>query len=264
MPLWLFGAGIVAGAMNAFAGGGSFVTVPLLMLAGVPATAANATSTAALCPGSLASAWALRDDFAPPLRARTSWLVATSTIGAAIGAVLLLVTPDRDFRALLPWLMLLGTLAFALGPRVSRTFGDPTPGIEGGRRAAPLPVLAVQLVLGVYAGYFGGAVGIMMMAAWHIIAAAARAGPDDVRAIVAAKAVMVGAANAVATICFAIAGRVWWPPAVLMLVGAVIGGFAGAILARRLPQPRLRTAIVVISAAMTIAMFVYARSIPAR
>jgi uncharacterized protein len=153
------GAGLLAGAMNALAGGGSFVSLPALIAAGVPSVAANASSTVALFPGGAVSAWAYRDGLGPvgtvPLRS----LLFVTLVGGTIGAILLLSTPVRTFDLVLPWLLLLAALALGFGRRL----GD---WMRRRRRIPPAPVLTIQLGLAIYGGYFGGAVGIMMMAVW--------------------------------------------------------------------------------------------------
>ncbi|MBV9772581.1 MAG: sulfite exporter TauE/SafE family protein [Gemmatimonadetes bacterium] len=238
-PFLLVGAGLLAGAMNSAAGGGTFVTLPALIFAGLPAVGANTSSTVALFPGSLAGAWAYRDDFRAfqeglTLRA----MLAASLTGSALGALLLLFTSARVFEFVVPWLLLFGTLTFALGRRaevVLRRF------VHIGPRA----MLGAQLLLGVYAGYFGGAVGIMMMATWSLF------GMRDIRSMNAAKTLLVGASNAVAVVCFIAAGRVWWPETCLVLVAGTAGGYLGARLTRRLDPERVRLGITAVNVAMT-------------
>ena len=238
----LFGAGLLAGAMNAAAGGGSFVTLPALVAVGVPSVEANASSTVALFPGSLASALAYRDDLTPlgglPLRT----LIPVSVAGGLAGALLLLLTPAGAFDTIIPWLLLAGSLAFAFGGRAGAALRRVV-------RIGPPALLACQFLLGVYGGYFGGAVGIMMMAAWGLL------GVSDIRAMNATKVVLVGATNAVAVVCFVLAGRVWWPETAVMLVAAVAGGYGGASLARRLPATALRAGIIAVNFLITAAFF---------
>jgi uncharacterized protein len=240
--LILFTAGLLAGAMNAAAGGGSFVTIPAMVFVGLPSVVANTSSTVALLPGTLASAWAWRRDFKSfegiPLRT----LVLISLGGGLVGAVLLLVTPQRAFDDILPWLLLAGTLAFAFGRRIGEVLR---------RRVVigPGVLLGAQVLLSIYAGYFGGGVGIMMMAVWSLL------GEVDIKAMSAGRTLLVSAANAVAVLCFALAGPVRWPETLVMLVAAVIGGYFGAALARRLPARLLRGFVVAYSAAMTAVFF---------
>jgi uncharacterized membrane protein YfcA len=240
--LILFGAGLMAGAMNAAAGGGSFVTIPAMVFVGLPSVAANASSTVALLPGTVASAWAWRRDFQSFEGISLRTLVLISLGGGLVGAVLLLVTPQRAFDDILPWLLLVGTLAFAFGRRIGEALRQRI-------LIGPGVVLGAQVLLSVYAGYFGGGVGIMMMAVWSLL------GNVDIKAMSAGRTVLVSAANAVAVLCFAIVGPVWWPETLVMLVAAVIGGYFGAVLARRIPAPWLRRFVVAYSAVMTAVFF---------
>jgi len=240
--LLLFGAGLLAGAMNAAAGGGSFVTFPALISAGVPSVIANATSTVALFPGAFASAYAFRRDFRRFEAVSLRTMLAVSLTGGVAGALLLIFSPASIFDALVPWLLLFGAVVFAVGRQAGVAL----------RRVVRLgrsSLLATQFVLGIYGGYFGGAVGIMMMAAWSIF------GLSDIRAMSAARTLLVGATNAVAVVCFVFAGLVWWPQALLMLVAAVAGGYAGARVARRVDPDRLRAGITVFNFLVTAAVF---------
>jgi len=163
--LLVAGAGLLGGAMNAIAGGGSFVTLPALVAAGVPSLNANATSTVALVPSALATAFAYRRDFRGFEGVKLSTMALISVAGGALGALLLLVTPQRIFDHLFPFLLLFGVLAFAFGRRI----GD---ALRARMRIHPHALPAAQFALGVYGGYFGGAVGVMMMAAWSVLTTA--------------------------------------------------------------------------------------------
>jgi len=242
----LAGAGLVAGIMNAVAGGGTFVTLPALIFAGVPSVAANATSTVALFPGTLASAYAYRREFRSfgsiegNVDIRT--LLGISAMGGLVGALLLLFTPNKSFDAIVPWLMLLGTLAFAFGPQLSVVLRRH---FRIGRRT----MMACQFVLSIYGGYFGGAVGVMLMACWSLL------GMTDLLAMNAAKTLLVTAMNTVAAICFAVAGLVWWPQALAMMAASVVGGYLGASVARRLNQAMFRRLVSALYFALTAAFF---------
>ncbi|HEY4254135.1 MAG TPA: sulfite exporter TauE/SafE family protein [Roseomonas sp.] len=240
--LILFAAGLLAGAMNAAAGGGSFVSIPAMVFTGMPSVAANASSTIALLPGTAASAWAWRRDFRP-LEGVPSWaMVAISIGGGLAGAVLLLTTPQRAFDAVLPWLLLTGTLTFAFGRQLGAA-------LRSRARIGAGTVLGAQVLLGIYAGYFGGGVGIMMLAVWSLL------GETDIKALSAGRTLLAGAANAVAAICFAAAGPVWWPQTLVMLVAGIVGGYFGTLLARRVPAPWLRRFVILFSVATTTVFF---------
>jgi len=231
--------------MNALAGGGSFVSLPAMMAAGVPPVQANASSTVALLPGGLASAWAYRDGLHPvggvPLRA----LVVATLGGGLAGALLLLRTSSTAFNFVLPWLLLAASLALAFGRRLGEA-------LRSRWQVRPRAVLAVQFVLGVYGGYFGGAVGIMMMAMWGLI------DKRDLKALNAPRTLLVSSANAVAVLAFSVGGAVYWPLTLAMLAGAVIGGYGGAHLGRRAPASVIRVFTLLATCCITLAFFVKA------
>jgi uncharacterized membrane protein YfcA len=236
-------AGVVAGAMNALAGGGSFVSLPALIAAGVPPVQANTSSTVALFPGGLASAWAYRDGLGPvgtvPLRA----LLATTLCGGLVGAVLLLRTPSSAFTFVLPWLLLVASAALAFGRRIGEA-------LRARWRIHGHAVLAVQFALGVYGGYFGGAVGIMMLAVWGLLDS------RDLKHLNAPRTLLVSAANAVAVLAFIAAGAVRWPETLAMLAGATLGGYGGARIGRRAPPGVVRAVTLCATAGITLAFFV--------
>ena len=240
--LLLIGAGLLAGTMNAIAGGGSFVSFPALVFAGVPSVAANASSTVALFPGTLTSAWAYRHHLRGFGGVSLRALLIVSLAGGLLGAILLLVTPQATFDAVIPWLLLLATLALGFGREVGAAL----------RRVVhirPGPVLLIQFVLAIYGGYFGGAVGIMMMAAWSLLDTA------DLKAMSPARVLLVSATNTIAVICFIVAGAVWWPETLVMLVAAAVGGYAGARLALLMHPRLMRVVILLFTAAMTAVFF---------
>jgi len=238
----LVAAGLLSGTMNAVAGGGSFVSFPVLVLAGLPPIAANATSTVALFPGTLASTWAYRHDLTGIGGISLRVLLPISVAGGLVGAILLLVTPGGVFDKVIPWLLLLATLTFIGGRR---------PGIWLHRyvHIGRAPLLVAQFILAIYGGYFGGAVGLMMMAVWTLLDTA------ELHAMAGARTLLVSAANGIAVLCFAIAGAVWWPETLAMMVSAIAGGYYGARLARHLPPPVLRAFVVVLSATVTVGFF---------
>lgn len=244
MEWWplLFGAGLLAGVMNALAGGGSFVTLPALIAAGVPSVAANASSTVALWPGSAASAVTYHEGFRPicavPMRA----LLVVTLAGGLAGSLLLLGTSSRAFDVILPWLLLFATLALAF----ARRLGAVLAGRIAGRAA---PVLAVQFALGLYGGYFGGAVGLMMVAAWAVL------GEADIKALNAPRTFLVTSANTVAVLAFALAGAVWWTETLVMLAGGLIGGVGGARLGRLISPGAARVMTLVWTSAITVVFF---------
>jgi uncharacterized membrane protein YfcA len=235
-------AAFVGGVMNAVAGGGSFLTFPALVFTGVPSVVANASSTVALCPGSLASAVAYRNDFQDFKGVSFRAMLAVSLAGSMLGALLLLLTPERTFDGVIPWLLLVATLVFIFAPKL-------TPALQRRVRIGPRTLLVVQLFVGVYGGYFGGAIGIMMLSVWALF------GLTDLKAMNATKTVLSGALNGVAVVLFIAAGKVWWPQTLVMLVGSVAGGYLGAHYARGIDQRYIRAAVIAISVAMTVLFF---------
>jgi uncharacterized protein len=241
--LLLVGAGFVAASMNAVAGGGTFVTLPAMMATGLPALTANASSTVALVPGTLSSAWAYRKGLQPVGPLGVKPLMAASMAGGLVGAVLLLVTPTDVFDVVLPWLLLLATLMLAFGPRL-RVW------LEGrGLVVGPRAGLAAHFLISIYGGYFGGALGLIMMALWTLIT------HQDAKAIAPARVLMGSFANIAAVVCFVIAGAVSWRHTLPVLAGAVAGGYLGARLAQRLPIWAVRAAVLTITVATTAAYF---------
>ncbi len=232
-------ASLLAGALNAVAGGGSFLTFPALVLAGVPPVIANATSTVALLPGTFASAWVYRRDIGAthgqlPMTA----FVVVSLIGGAAGSILLLLTPEQLFAAIVPWLLLFGTLVFALG----------RPLTDALRRHAHVgvPALVVtQALIGIYGGYFGGGIGILMLAMLGLY------GMTEIHAMNGVKTVLAGCMNIVAAAIFIVARAVWWREALIMLFAAIAGGWIGPLLARRVAPAHLRLFVVGVGVVMT-------------
>jgi uncharacterized membrane protein YfcA len=239
--VWIGGAGVIAGAMNALAGGGSFVSMPALIAAGLPSVTANASSTVALFPGGAASAWVYRGRAGSIGAAPFSLLIATTVVGGLVGGLLLLWTPATAFDRVLPWLLLAATATLAWGPRIMqrrRPLAD-----------HPAALVAIQFALGVYGGYFGGAVGIMMMAVWRLLTGA------EVYHMQGTRTLMVIAANAVAVLTFIAAGAVAWPAVLAVGAGALVGGYSGAHLGRRLPERIVKFVTVALCALVTVLFF---------
>jgi uncharacterized membrane protein YfcA len=237
-------SGFAAGSMNALAGGGSFVSLPALMATGMSSVIANATSSVALWPGGLASAIVYRER--PPVAGmRFPLMVMLTLAGGAAGALLLIATPVRLFDGLLPWLLLIATAALAFAPRIASHVQARSPHHRG-------LLLAVQFLLGIYGGYYGGAVGLTMLAMWSLVDGA------GIKALAGTRTAMVTAANAAAIFCFAIAGVVDWRAALILGAGALAGGYAGARIGRRLPAGLVRAGTLTLCTAITIAFFIRA------
>lgn len=234
-------AAVLGGGLNSVAGGGSFFTFPALLVAGVPSVTANATSTVALWPGWLGSIYAYRRELAED-KATLRQLGAVSLLGGLLGSLLLLLTPERLFTSAVPFLLLLAAAVFTFGDRIRKAFI--------GHRALPRGgLLALQFGLATYGGYFGGGLGMMMLAAFTF------AGMTDLHRMNALKSALGALLNAVGVVTFALAGKVHWHAALVMTAGALVGGFAGAALARRLQAQIVRPFVIACAWAITATFF---------
>lgn len=245
----LFGAAVLAGALNSVAGGGSFFSFPALAFAGVPEIQANATSTVALWPGSVASVGAYRKELAgqgPTLLL----LGGVSVVGGVAGAVLLLHTPKSTFSLLIPFLLLFATLLFAFGRQIAATLRERIGIGHASSGRLHLGIALLQLVISIYGGFFGGGIGILMLASLALM------GMENLHQMNAVKTVLQTCINGVAVVTFVVAGAVFWPQALVMIAGAVVGGYGGASLARRLPPSGVRWFVIVVGVAMSVVFFV--------
>ena len=240
--LLLVAAGVLAGTMNAVAGGGSFVGFPAMVAAGLPAIVANASNTVALVPGSLSSAFVYRKSLAGFGGVSVPILLALSAAGGLAGALLLLLTPGHIFDGMVPWLLLLASLTFSLGHRAGAVLRRH---VTIGRRT----LMVVQFILGIYGGYFGGAVGIMLMATWTLL------DNIDFKALAAIRTLLVTVMNAMAVIAFVVAGAVAWPQTLAMMAGGIVGGTLGARVARLLPARVIRITAIVLTWVITLLFF---------
>jgi uncharacterized membrane protein YfcA len=240
--------GFGAGAMNAIAGGGTFLSFPALLAIGLPPVTANASNSVALWPASLASAWAYRRELAR-YRQHLPRLTLAAFLGGALGGGLLLVTSNALFARLVPWLLLTATLLFALAPRINRW-------LDARRRAGPRQTLGwggtlFQLLVSVYGGFFGAGMGIVM------IAAIAMQGIEDINEINALKNWLSAVIYSVAALTFTLGGAVSWPHTLVVLLAAAAGGYLAGRIARRLPAIWLRRFILLVGTALTLYYFFF-------
>jgi hypothetical protein len=238
----------VAGALNSVAGGGSFLTFPMLLFVGVPPVMANATSTVGLWPASVSSGLAYRREFRAIRSPVLLSLAGTSFVGGLLGAVLLLRTSDATFVRLVPYLLLAATLLFTAGPHF-------TAWLRASRKPneTPVPigiVVALEIVIAIYGGYFGGGVSILLLAALSLL------GMTKIHEMNAAKVMLGAIINGISVVAFVIAGAVEWTAAATMALGAVAGGYFGAAFARKLAPPHVRRFVLMVAWAMTAIFFV--------
>jgi len=227
-------SGFAAGVINAVAGGGSLVSFPALLHTGMGARIANATNTAAIWPGTVSSVYAYRETIALE-RHRALVLTVPCLLGGVAGAFILLHTPERAFRALVPWLILLACALLGLQGPVARFVAQRT-----GSSAARVPaaLIAVQFLISLYGGYFGAGIGIMMLAAMAILI------PHGLPAANGLKVLFGCIINGISAVYFLLAGAVRLPQAGVMMVTSVAGGFVGARLAQKLPAKALQAVVI--------------------
>jgi uncharacterized membrane protein YfcA len=240
----LFAAALWAGVQNALAGGGSFLTFPALLFTGIGPLAANVTSTIALFPGQVASGLANRSDITgiPGLSFRALFLI--SLAGGAVGAILLLSTPEQIFSALVPYLVLFATGVFAWGSFFRKSH-------ESTHHLGPKPAALTQFGIAIYGGYFGGGIGILMLAALTMSGLV-------VRKAGATKNALAGVMNASAVAIFVFSKDVAWKQVWVVGIAALLGGQLGAYAFRRVNEKLLRICIVALGLALTVGLFVRA------
>ena len=240
----LFIAAFCAGVQNALAGGGSFLTFPALMLTGLDARAANITSTVALFPGQITTGFAGRNQVSglPQLSFKVLFII--SLIGGIFGAILLLVTPVSVFEFLVPWLVLFATFVFLWGSFFRKTK-------ENSKPLGPIGASAAQFGISIYGGYFGGGIGILMLAALTIAGL-------DVRKAGATKNVLAGVMNASAVLIFLFSKDVAWTQVMVASVASIAGGQVGAYALKRVNEKILRVCIIILGFGLAIGLFIKA------
>jgi uncharacterized membrane protein YfcA len=251
--VYLCASAFAAGAVNALAGGGTLLTFPaLLAVPNVNAVMANATSTVALVPGSLAGAWGFRRELA----GASHWvrlLIWPSVIGGAIGSILVVCLPEKYFARLVPWLILTATMLFMFQPVLAKTVGLGRHHESPGRFYRTM-LIAFQFLVAVYGGYFGAGIGILMLAALALM------GLDDINRMNAVKVFLAATINGVAVAVFALSGTVHWQFAGAMAVAAAAGGYCGAHYGRRIPKEIVRWIVIAIGFALAVHYFVQQQS----
>jgi uncharacterized membrane protein YfcA len=247
--LWLIVAAFLAGVLNAVAGGGSFLSFPALLATGIPPVQANATNTVALWPGQVTSIAAYREDIRKNLRLALPMGLA-GLLGGTAGALVLLSTPQTTFMHLVPWLLLIAAVIFALSRPITRWLDqlkaarhrqDTGPATRPPRRTL---VFFSTILVCFYVGYFGAGAGFLVMTLLSLF------GFEDLNEINALKVVSTTAANGIAFLIFVIGGQVEWRYCLLAMVACAIGGYTSARFARLIPQPVLRGIVIAIGFSM--------------
>ena len=249
----LFAAGI-AGALNALAGGGSFISFPALLFMRIPAVEANATNTVALWPGLAASTLAYLRRLNVPLRVLVP-LLLTSVVGGGAGALLLLKTPQHTFLRLVPWLLLGGTFLFAFGNSIRAIVGKTA--VTDDLRDISWQAIVIgsiaELLVAVYGGYFGAGIGFLTLGMLAML------GMRDIHAMGAVRTLLAAAINATAVLTFIVARAVWWPQCGVMIAGSLAGGWFGAHYAQKADPRKVRGAVIGVGVVMTAYFFVTVR-----
>jgi hypothetical protein len=246
----IFAAGAIAGVMNSIAGGGTIITFPALIFAGIAPIPANATSTFALLPSALGYTFGYRKNI------RTVWhwikkFAIVSMTGGFLGGFLLVHTPPATFNWLVPFLILLATVLFTAHSFFARKFSFETGEDQGGDRLRWIVgAVAFQFVVSVYGGYFGAGIGILMLATLGML------GIGSIHEMNTVKGILGFLINVIATIYFVATGLVNWPAAGVMAFGSVLGGYSGAHFAQRIPQRTVRHLITAIGMLLTLVMFI--------
>lgn len=243
-----FGAAFAAGLINSVAFGGTLISFPTLIWLGLNSVTANATSTIVIWPGTVASSLAYRRELRG-LEKRLLTLVIPSLAGGFAGAWLLRFTPPAVFDRLVPYLILFATLLFLAQEPVQRFFKTAGP---ASHQSGPwlLSALVFQFLVAVYGGYFGAGIGILMLAAFSVI------GLTKVHQMLGLKVLLGGAINVVAVIYFIWYRMVYWPYAVIMILGSLAGGYGGAGLGRRLGGTAIRRIVIVLGFALALSFFI--------
>lgn len=238
----LAAAGFFSGALNAVAGGGTFFSFAALVAAGLPPITANASSAVALAIGSAASATAYRREIGRLWRSAL-WLALASGAGALIGALILIALDNASFRALVPYILLFATSIFALGPRIARTVGTESPNVPAPRRR--VAGIVSQFLISVYGGFFGAGMGFLMLASLGLTEG------TDYHRINAIKQVLAVVIQTVAIVIFIRGEIIDWPAALTVMAAAILGGYLGVGVARKVPGGIMRGFVVASGAALT-------------
>jgi uncharacterized membrane protein YfcA len=243
-----FGAAFLAGVINSVAAGGTLITFPTLIWLGLNPVTANATSTVAIWPGTLGSSWVYRRELSAT-QPRLFWLLIPSLMGGLAGASLLRFTPPGVFDRMVPFLILVATVLFMAQEAVQRRLKVANP--QSHRSAKWLAgALLFQLVVGIYGGYFGAGIGILMLAALGIL------GLTEIHQMNALKVLLGSTINGVAVFYFVVHKMVYWPDVLIMVVGAIAGGYGGAGFARRLGATTVRRIVVAVGFALALSFFI--------
>jgi uncharacterized membrane protein YfcA len=240
-------AAFLAGGINSVAGGGTLVTFPTLVWIGLPSVIANATNTVAIWPGSLGSLWGFRRELAATDRIML-WLVLPSFAGGIIGALLLRLTPTHTFDRIIPFLILFATILFTVQGPIQKKLGT-----REDRHRSPrwfASAMLIQLLVGVYGGYFGAGMGIMMLTVLSVL------GMTDILKMNALTSLYALCINGIAAVLFSMAHMVRWHYVLVMAIAAIAGGWGAAGVARRVGRTVVRRFVIALGYIITVVLFI--------
>ncbi|MBG6159379.1 MAG: sulfite exporter TauE/SafE family protein [Roseibium album] len=242
---FLFTAGFAAGLLNAVAGGGTFLSLPALLYAGIPPISANATATLSALPGYLGSAWAFRRDMHPEGSLKLTVIIGVASVGSVLGALLLVVTPGEAFLWIVPWFLMIATVLFAVGPALLRWMR-----IRGmGNPGTFFSIFAI-ICVSIYGGYFNGGLGIMLLATFGLL------GYENLHGMNGLKNLLSVILSLVSALTFITAGLIAWEQALIMAASATLGGYAGARVSLKIVRTDLlHHFVTTVGTIMTLAFF---------
>ncbi len=246
----LFFVAILGGAMNSVAGGGSFFCFPALLFTGMPPIQANATTTTALWPGTLASVGAYWNELRTRGIRPLIPLICTGLAGGLCGSLILLKTPQATFLRMVPYLLAGATVLFMFSGRITRFVRRRSEHLTHRTPLAVLGAAVIQLGIAIYIGFFGAGAGFLILAMLSLM------GLENIHLMNGYRTLLVSVCNGIAIVAFIVGGAVVWPQAILMLVGAVVGGYLGAYFAQKMNPQHVRYMVIAVGAGMSIYFFI--------
>jgi uncharacterized membrane protein YfcA len=244
----LYLAGFLGGALNSIAGGGSFITFPALLFAGVPAISANATNTFASLPGYMVGAYVMRHDMMN-VRKDLPRILAIAFVGGCLGAWLLLHTPETKFIEVVPWLLLFATILFIFGGKINQLITGHTAHHRHASKAGAITLAILLLTICTYGGFFNAGLGIITLS--YLVLA----GMTDIRTMTGLKLLISSCVSVIAVALFIVDGAIDWGPGLAVLMGTLTGGAITAHLSRALPQEFVRRVVITASISITLWFF---------
>ncbi|MCU7855675.1 MAG: sulfite exporter TauE/SafE family protein [Candidatus Thiodiazotropha sp. (ex Lucinoma borealis)] len=242
--LFLFTAGFFGGILNSIAGGGSFITFPALIFAGIPPIIANATNTFASCSGYLSGAYAFRKDLLTH-KGRLPHFILIGIVGGITGALLLIQTSDSQFREVIPWLLLFATLIFMFGRQLNIKMGQLAILHKKSSSSWSILSLLILLLISIYGGFFNAGMGIIILGYLALF------GHNDINTMNGIKLIISTSISLAAITLFIVNDAIAWYQGTIVLIGTLLGGYVAAHYSRMLPQTHIRGFVIIASITIT-------------